>query len=91
MTWLYAVSLVAGILALIIWALRRSSAREPSETSGVLDPQVIAAAVAFGMGGMSASYAGWNPWPAAGAAIVAAGLGVMLARSGGAVGERDHD
>lgn len=92
MKWLYAVSLVVGMLALIVWALRQSARRGDSGTQAdSWGSRVIAGAVAFGMGGMSASFAGWNPWAAAGAAVVAAVVGVMLARSGDTVGDQDHD
>jgi hypothetical protein len=92
MKWLYAVSLVVGMLSLIVWALRQSVRRGDSGTQGdSWGPRVIAGAVAFGMGGMSASFAGWNPWVAAGAAVVAAVAGVMLARLGDTVGDQDHD
>ena len=92
MTWLYAASLVLGMLGLILWALRQAPQEGHLQTgSNARGPQVIAGAVAFGMGGMSASYAGWGPWPAAGAAVVAAGLGVLLVRSRSFSGDQDRD
>jgi hypothetical protein len=92
MTWLYGGALVLGMLALIAWALLQSSSGgDTTATSDKLVPQLIAGAVAFGMGGMSASYAGWNPWAAAGASLTAAALGVLLARSRPMAGDRNHD
>jgi peptidoglycan/LPS O-acetylase OafA/YrhL len=92
MRWLYAASLVLGMLALVFWAVRQSARRNDADIkphSWV--PRLVAGAVAFGMGGLSASYAGWNPGPAAGAAVVAAGLGVMLARWQEPADDQDQD
>jgi hypothetical protein len=92
MTWLYGGALVLGMLALIAWALLQSSSGGDTTTmSDRRVSQLIAGAVAFGMGGMSASYAGWSPWVAAGASLVAAALGVLLARSRHMAGDRNHD
>ena len=81
MRWVFAVSLIAGMLALVGWVmLQGSSSREPNPPA-TRAPTVIAAAVAFGMGGLSASYAGWNLGLAT---LVAVGAGALAGWYAGA-------
>lgn len=76
MRWVFATALVVGMLSLIGWAmLPGKRAGGPTQKSQKRMPQAIAASVAFGMGGLSASYAGWSP----GLAILAAVAGSALA------------
>jgi hypothetical protein len=74
MRWVFAVSLIAGMLALMGWVmLQGSRSREPNRPATKAQ-KVIAAAVAFGMGGLSASYGGWSLGLAT---LVAVGAGVL--------------
>ncbi|MDH3259705.1 MAG: hypothetical protein OEM84_01895 [Acidimicrobiia bacterium] len=87
----FAVSLVLGILALIAWVLfwgRRSSG---PYHRGSKPQQAIAATVAFGMGGLSAAYAGWSLGLATGAAVAAAALASWYAGTVGAPGGEGRD
>lgn len=85
----FAISLVLGMVGLIVWVVGRAL----GETAAGLDPEkrfgrtgrrTIAALISFGMGGLSAAYAGWPPWPAIAVAVIAAALGAWYAglRSG---------
>jgi hypothetical protein len=80
MRWVFGVSLIAGMLGMIAWAMtsgKRANASGPP--AGIRGQQMIAIAVAFGMGGLSASYAGWSIWLAAVAAVAAASLAAWFA------------
>lgn len=77
MRWVFAVSLIVGMLGMIAWAMTGGNASGPPR--GAKRQQLIAAAVAFGMGGLSASYAGWSIWPASVVAVVAALLASWFA------------
>jgi hypothetical protein len=80
MRWVFAISLVLGMLALIAWVMLLGTRRSGSEARWrSWAPLVVAAAVAFGMGGLSASYAGWNLGWATMAAVVAAALAAWYA------------
>ncbi len=87
---LYAASLAVGLVMLIGWVTSRGL-RRGALPQGRL-PQVIAAAFAFGLGGLSASYAGGSPAMHVSASIVAAAVAVAwvtLVRE--RVGERRSD
>lgn len=84
----YAVAVVVGSCALIGWLVAQARAEAPDsrwagpdERFGVGGRRAVMAAVGFGLGGMSASFAGWPAALAFGAALAgAAGLvaGVWL-------------
>jgi hypothetical protein len=81
----YAVSVIVGALALVTWvAMSALSARpgsitvDPEERFGVRGRFVVAAALGFGLGGMSAAYAGW---PIAGSLAGALGGAALLVGS----------
>ena len=86
MRWVFAISLLLGLLAMIAWVVM---ARTGANQARAIRPrQAIAAAVAFGMGGLSASYGGWDLALAALAGIGAAALAAWYAgRSGPGGGE----
>lgn len=75
----YAVVLSVGIVALIGWIFARSFATgtdrarvDPESRFGIRGRRVVAAAVGFGMGGMSAEFSPRNlSWPVALLAAVA--------------------
>jgi hypothetical protein len=81
-TAVYAVSLTVGALALLAWMIAHGVARnadrpdrDPEERFGVVGRRIVAAAVGFGIAGMSAEFA----------AIEIPTLGVLgLAFAGGA-------
>ena len=88
----FAVSLVLGMFALIGFVmLRGSRGRGSDRWQWAWAPPVVAAAVAFGMGGLSAAYAGWNLWLATLAALVAAVLAAWYARTVDAGGGEERD
>lgn len=78
MRWVFALSLILGMLALIFWAILQGKQRRRPDR-GVNGERAIAAAVAFGMGGLSAAYAGWSLWLAIPAAVGAAALAAWYA------------
>lgn len=90
MRFLFALSLVLGLLALIGWVLLSGSPSGDSRPRGTRGRRWIAAAVAFGMGGLSASYAGWQLGWATLGAIVAAGLAAWYAGTIGPPGGEDR-
>lgn len=90
MRWVFAISLILGMLALIVWAIAQGSQRRRPDR-GVNTARAIAATVAFGMGGMSAAYAGWNLWVATLAAVVAAGLAAWYAGTVAIPGGEERD
>lgn len=75
----YAIVLTVGLLALIGWVFARSFSTgtdrqgvDPEERFGVSGRRVVAAAVGFGMGGMSAEFSPRDlSWPVALLAAVA--------------------
>jgi multisubunit Na+/H+ antiporter MnhB subunit len=81
MRWVFALSLILGMLALILWAMVQGKQRS-RPGRGVNAARAIAAAVAFGMGGLSAAYAGWSLWVAT---LVAAGVAALAAWYAGTV------
>lgn len=78
MRWVFALSLILGMLALIVWAMVQGKQRSRPDR-GVNAARAIAAAVAFGMGGLSAAYAGWSLGLATLAAVGAAALAAWYA------------
>ena len=89
MRWVFAISLVLGMFALIgLVMIRGSRGRNSDRWQWGWAPWVVAAAVAFGL---SASYAGWNLWLATLAALVAAGLAAWYARTVDAGGGEEPD
>ncbi len=75
------------MLALIAWAMlhggRGSGVRRTANVH-----RGIAASIAFGMGGLSAAYAGWNLWLATVGAVAAAAAAAWYAgRTDGSGGE----
>ncbi|MDR9450415.1 MAG: hypothetical protein RI637_04270 [Acidimicrobiia bacterium] len=92
MRWVFAVSLVLGMFALIgLVMLRGSRGKSSDRWQWGWGPSAVAAAVAFGMGGLSASYAGGNLWLATLAALVAAVLAAWYARTVEAGGGEEPD
>ena len=78
---LYAIAALAGACALISWlvwqtlAERQDAARSgPDDRFGMRGRSVVAGVLGFGLGGMSASYAGWGAVAIAGALAGAAFL-----------------
>ena len=90
MRWVFAISLILGMLALIVWAIAQGSERR-GPGRGVSAARTIAATVAFGMGAMSAAYAGWNLWLATLAAVVAAALAAWYAGTVAMPGGEERD
>jgi hypothetical protein len=87
MRWLFAVALVLGMVALIAWAMVQGG-RGPGVRQSESVRRSIAASIAFGMGGLSAAYAGWNLWLATVGAVAAAAAAAWYAgRAGGSSGE----
>ena len=81
MTAVYAIALTVGLLALVAWIAMSAVAAsvdgwdrfDPRSVVGDLARLIVAGMIGLGMGGLSASYAGWGSGPAAIAAIVGAG------------------
>lgn len=72
MNFVYGIALVIGFVALIAWVIGRFLPNGINE--GVVARRVVGGLIAFGMGGLSASYAGWHPLGALAAGVLAAGL-----------------
>jgi hypothetical protein len=96
MTPFYAVAVAAGLVLLVAWAVFVVIA-SAVETWGGLDPEVrfgatgrsvLAGLTGFGMGGLSATFAGWNGWLALAAAFGGAGVMAFVASSLGPGPER---
>ena len=87
MRWVFAISLILGILALIAWAMLRGRRGDHSDSRrSTTVRRAIAAGVAFGMGGLSASYAGWDLWLATLAAVIAGVLAAWYSGTSGTAG-----
>jgi hypothetical protein len=69
---LYAVALIVGFVALIIWILGTFLPSGVNER--LVARRVVGGLIAFGMGGLSASYAGWSGWGALAAGVIGAGV-----------------
>ncbi len=89
MVWFYALALIAGILALLAWMIAVAVAAwvdgwefaDPERRFGANGRFAVAGAIGFGMGGMSASFAGWHPVVAFRAALLGTGALVLVART----------
>jgi len=76
-----AVALAVGLLALLSWvaasvigtSVEGWSWLDPETRFGAAGRSVVAGLVGFGMGGLSASYAGWSQLAALAAALLGAG------------------
>ena len=77
MRWVFALALVIGMVALIAWTMLQSRVGERRPGPTVI--RGIAGSVAFGMGGLSAAYAGWNLWLATVGAVAAAAVAAWYA------------
>ena len=82
---LYGIAVVAGALALVGWVIwdtlaeaPGSSGQGPTVRFGMRGRRAVTAVLGFGLGGISASFAGWNQALALGAAVAGA---VLLAMS----------
>jgi hypothetical protein len=92
MRWVFAVALIVGMLALIGWTVMQGNRNGGADQRrGARAQRALAAAVAFGMGGLSASYAGWSLWLATPAALAAAGLAAWYAGTVAGAGDEGRD
>jgi|RifCSP16_2_1023846.scaffolds.fasta_scaffold95600_2 hypothetical protein len=92
MRWVFALSLVLGMLALIGRVmLEGARGRGSDQRRSIMARQAGAAGVAFGMGGLSAAYAGWKLGLATVAAVVAAALAAWYAGMTGSPGGEGSD
>lgn len=80
----YAVAVIGGALALVAWvavaALAErpdSTVQAPDERFGRTGQDAVTFTLGFGLGGMSASFAGW-PGVAAAAAAIAGGVALLV-------------
>ena len=88
MVWVYAVSLIAGLLMLLGWIVGSALGAwvegwefaDPENRFGATGRSVVAGSVGFGIAGMSATFAGWHPLVAVVAAILGAAAMVTVAR-----------
>ena len=84
---IYAVSTVLGALAVAGWVSLGIAANawhgredlDPETRWGRTGRMTVAATLGFGLGGMSASFAGWNSFLAFAAALSGAAIGVASA------------
>ncbi len=85
---LYAISTVLGVVALLAW-ITLGIAASAGDDRRYLDPELrfgergrgaVAGVLGFGLGGMSASFAGWNTALAVIAAVVGAAAAVAIGR-----------
>jgi hypothetical protein len=96
-TAVYAIVLVAGIIALLIWVARTAIADtvegwekvDPEARFGRRGRTVVAAAMGFGLAGMSATFAGWAAPLAFVGALLGAGFLVAVAVMFGPEGADD--
>ncbi|GMQ84511.1 MAG: hypothetical protein BMS9Abin07_0075 [Acidimicrobiia bacterium] len=88
MVWIYATTLALGFLALLVWIGSVAVAAwvdgwefaDPEQRFGEKGRLLVAAAVGFGMAGMSATFAGWSPVLATAAALVGGAALAAVAR-----------
>lgn len=85
---LYAICTVLGVIALLAW-ITLGIAASPGEDRKYLDPELrfgergrasVSALLGFGLGGMSASFAGWSAALALVGAIAGALVAVLVGR-----------
>lgn len=82
---LYAIALVLGVVAMISWvvlgltagSVAGKASLDPEHRFGQRGRDVVAAALGLGLGGMSASFAGW-PASLAVVGAVAGGVGAVV-------------
>ena len=72
MNFVYGVALIVGFIALIVWVIGRFVPNGLDER--LVARRIVGGLIAFGMGGLSASYAGWAPLVALACGVLAAGL-----------------
>lgn len=78
---IYAICIVLGVVAVLAWVILGMTAStvadkenlEPEQRFGEKGQMAITAVLGFGLGGMSASFAGWST----GLALVGAGVGAV--------------
>lgn len=88
MTVVYAVVLLAGVVLLVGWLVATAIATwvegwesfDPGAQFGARGRAVVAGAVGFGMGGLSATFAGWPAGLALLAAVAGGGAMVLVSR-----------
>lgn len=88
MTVVYAVVLLAGVVLLVGWLVAAAIATwvegwesfDPGARFGARGRAVVAGAVGFGMGGLSATFAGWPAGLALLAAVAGGGAMVLVSR-----------
>lgn len=89
MVWVYALSLIAGFVLLLAWMIGVAIAAwvdgwefaDPEQQFGANGRFVVAGAIGFGMGGISATFAGIHPGLAFVAALLGAAALVLVART----------
>ncbi len=84
----YAVAIVLGVVGILAWvtmglaatSMHDMSRLDPEERFGDRGRYIVAAVMGFGMGGMSASFGGWNDVLAVVAAVAGSAAAVAAAR-----------
>jgi hypothetical protein len=84
----YAIAVVVGLVGILFWvglgvvatAVDGWKTLDLEERYGARGRAVVAGVTGFGMGGMSASYAGWSSWLALVGAAAGAGVMAFLAK-----------
>ena len=84
----YAISVVLGAVGVLVWiflgvtssSVKGKADLDPEERFGTIGRSVVAAVVGFGLGGMSASFAGWSTFLALLGAVAGAVLMTAAAR-----------
>jgi len=66
----YAIALVVGFVALVVWVIGTFRPKGLSEQA--VARRIVGGLIAFGMGGLSASYAAWPLLGTLGAGVLAA-------------------
>lgn len=96
---IYAICIVLGVLGILVWVaagLAASSFRDqahldPEERFGSTGRAAVSGLSGFGLGGLSASFGGWNDGLAIGAALIGAVVAVGAARYLGFEEDPDGD
>ena len=89
MVWVYAASLIAGLVLLLVWIAAAAVAAwvdgwefaDPEQRFGATGRFAVAGSIGFGMAGLSATYAGFHPLFAVVAAAAGAAALVLVART----------
>lgn len=85
---IYAVATVLGVIGLLAWITLGIAASAGGDSTS-LDPETrfgergrvaVGGVLGFGLGGMSASFAGWNAGLAVAAAVAGAAAAVLVGR-----------